>query len=296
VTDLLPLSAPSYEELAAYRRHVDFNDPHAESFGRYRLHARIPAGPGDECFVAIQDGPAGFVRPAFLRRFPAARLREGLTAAVKRRAHVDHPGIEQLYELARHEEHGLIVSQLVEGIGLGELDAALRRRGERVPWPAALAMLHDALVRAVHLRAAGAVHGDLTPSRLRLSFTGCLYLCFGLPTAEPVSWARMLGDVAHPILCLAATEAERALLDELILGDGGDGGSGGDGDALGVASDALVQRHPELDPALPALLLSALRGAPAMGDAAEMILEGRPQHAMHRLWRLVAETLAAGAS
>jgi tRNA A-37 threonylcarbamoyl transferase component Bud32 len=288
VSDLLSLGAPSYEELAARQlRRLDRDDEPGERWGRYRLRAPIPAGPGDECFVAVQDGLVCIEKLSFLRRFPRARLDGALVAAVRRRAEVNHRGVEQLYDLGELGRHGYLVSELVQGLGVDHLDEALRRRGERLPWPVALAMFHDACERVSHLHAAGVIHGDVTPARLRLSLTGILYLCYGLPAAAEPSWGRALCDVARPILQLAATDEERALLDE-ILGD-----ADGEG-ALAVASDALVLRHPELDPILPALLLSALEDAPlARGRATALLLEDLPYLPLHRLWQLVADVLAA---
>ncbi len=283
--DLLPLAAPSYEELASRQlRRLGDDDDLEVPFGKYELRARLPAGPGDECFAAVPRGPAGFTKYAFLRRFPWTRIDDALVAAVERRAPVQHVGIEQLFDLAVHERHGYLVSELVSGLGLDHLDDALRRRGERLPWRTALAMLHDACHRLLPLRAAG-VGSDVTPAHLRLSITGRLYLCFGLPPAAEPAWGRTLCGVVRPILALAATAEERALLDGLLR-DTDDAG------AVAVASDALVQRHPELDPGLPALLLAMLEDEPDVGGVTDLLLEDRPQLAIHRLWSLVAEVLS----
>lgn len=298
MSDLLPLGAPSYEELAAHQpRRLGEGDDLGERCSGYRLCGRLPAGPGDECFVAVRDGPAGFTRLVFLRRFPHALLREPLIAAVKRRAEVNHHGVEQLYELGREGQHGYLVSELVEGLGVDELDAALAARGARLPWPVALAIFHDAAERITHLRDAELIPAGVTPARLRLSLTGSLYLCHGPPEAESPALARALCDVARPILGLAATPEERELLGELLGGAGAAVSEVAPADvqedALAVASDALVLRHPELDPVLPALLLSALPGAPgAPGRVTSMLLAELPYLSIHRLWQLVAEALA----
>ena len=291
VSDLMPLGAPSYEELAAHgiyrlERRIERDGGLDELCGRYRLHARIPAGPDDECFWALHEGMAGFTRRVFLRRFPRERFDPAVVAAIRRRAEVNHRGVEQIYDVNVDGRSGFLVTELIEGIGVDHLDEALRGRGEPLPWPVALAMFHDACERVSHLHEAGVVHGDVTPARLRLSLTGTLYLCHGLPVTPDPAWGRALCDVARPILRLAATDEERALLDELLREADGEG-------ALAVASDALVLRHPELDPILPALLLSALEGgALAMGRVTSMLLGELPYLAHHRLWQIVAEALA----
>jgi hypothetical protein len=82
VSDLLPLAAPSYEELAARRlRPLDPDDDDGidERFGRYQLHTRIPAGPGDECFVGLVRG-SQFDQFVFVRRLPEARFSAAFVA------------------------------------------------------------------------------------------------------------------------------------------------------------------------------------------------------------------------
>jgi hypothetical protein len=281
------LGAPSYEELAAHQlRRLDHDDELEERCGKYRLRARIPAGSGDECFVAMHEGIAGFTRLVFLRRFSRERMDDVLVGAIRRRAAINHRGVEQLYDVGVHGAHGFLVAELIEGVGIDQLEAAVKRRGEPLPWPVALAMFHDACERVSHLYEAGIVHGDVTAARLRLSLTGTLYLCHGLPVTPEPGWGRALCDVARPLLRLAATDEERGLLDGLL------GEADAEG-ALAVASDALVERHPELDPVLPALLLSALEGGPlAMGRVTSMLLGSLPYLELHRLWQLVAESLA----
>jgi len=282
------LGAPGYEELAAHQlRRLDHDDELDERCGTYRLRARIPAGPGDECFVAMHEGLAGFTRLVFLRRFPRELLDDAVVGAIRRRAAINHRGVEQLYDVGAHGAHGFLVTELIEGIGVDHLAAVLHRRGAPLPWPVALAMFHDACERVSHLHEAGIVHGDVTAARLRLSLTGTLYLCHGLPVTPDPTWGRALCDVARPLLQLAATAEERGLIDELL------GEADAEG-ALAVASDALVERHPELDPVLPALLLSALEGGPlAMGRVTSMLLGSLPYLELHRLWQLVAESVAA---
>jgi len=288
VSDLLPLGAPGQRELEASQlRRLDPSEAHdvRGQLGRYQLHRRIPAGPDEECFVGVFKG-SQLNQFVFLRRFARARLDQTLIDAYKRRAMITHDGIEQILELQWPDSACYAVSELVQGLGLDHLDASLRLHRDRVPWTAALAMLHDACDRITHLRGAGILHGDTTPARLRLSLSGRLYLCHGLPATADSTWARVLCDVVHPILGLAAAGDEHSLLDRLLRDADAE-------DALAVASDALVQHHPELDPALPLLLRSMLEGTPAFADVTGVLLESRPRPAIRRLWQLVAEALAA---
>lgn len=206
VIDLLSVGAPSYRELAGSRRyrHGMHADVRGEPLGRYVLCEQVPCGPGEACFVAAFRG-SQFDAFVFLRRFPAAWLDDTAMAALKTRALLTHRGIEQVHEVGRFEGHGFAVSDLVEGLALEGLDAVLQRRGERLPWPLALAIFHDAYGRIAACRAAGVLHSEVTPARLRLSLDGVLQLCGYLPEEPRPAWGRTLCEVAGA--SMAATSA-----------------------------------------------------------------------------------------
>lgn len=251
---------------------------------RYVLCDRVPCGDDDECYVAMLPGMAGYRVYLFLRRFPAKRLDEPTFERFKRIARVNGSGIEQFFELSRATDHPFVASELVEGIGLGQLDARLAADGQRLPWEVALALLFDATDRIRQLRAADALHGGITPARLRLAATGKLVLCHGVPATD-ASWMQALYAVVRPILRLAATEPERKLLDGVL--DDADSTDG-----LVVASDALVVRHPELDLVLPALFQALVNDeAPARERVRAMLAERLDPAAVRQLWAIVRDAV-----
>jgi hypothetical protein len=288
VPDLLrPRATVKQSELFSWRHARldelgELDEPWTE---RYRLRARISAGPDDECFVAA----LAYHGLVFIRRFPGACFSE-LLAPIKRLGQLHREGVEIVFELSKHGDHGYVVTELVEGLDLDELDDALRRRGERLPWRLALAMLHDAWSRATYLQAAGALQGNITPARLRLGLAGRLYLCHGMPATTQPAWRRVVCDVVRPILRLAASDEEDALLGRLLDDNDEDDLE----NALAVASDALLAHHRDLDPLLPLLLEAALEdGALAMDRAAKMISAALPQRAVDRLWHFIARAIGA---
>jgi hypothetical protein len=254
-------------------------------FGRYVLCERVPCGNDDECHVATLDEATGGYQPAlFLRRFPAQRPDKPLLERIRRVAVLTSRGLEQIFELGRIDGRVFVVSELIEGVGLDQLDARLVARGQRLPWDVALALLFDATDRIGQLRAAGALHGGVTPARLRLRVadTGTLVLCHGMPAAE-ATWPQVLFAVVRPILRLAATAPERALLDGVLDDDGCTG-------ALAVASDAVVLRHPELDPVLPALFQALLDDAPPVRERMrERLADRLDATAVRALWAIVRD-------
>ncbi len=246
-------------------------------FGRYLLDRRLPCGTDDECWLVRVFGLEGFARRSFLRRFAAARLDAAMIEACKRQAIIQEHGIAALFEIGIEQEWGFIVGDHVDGASLAELHAT----GRRVPWLVALAIVHDACTSLARI-ARHHADGAITPRRLRFSLSGEVMLCMGPPPLQPRAWHRVVCEVIEPILALAASDDERALLHELLADD--------DPDAVWVASDALVQRHPELDPVLPIVFLAlAGRGDGIAAHAA--LVERVPIEQLRELWHLVMDVV-----
>jgi hypothetical protein len=248
--------------------------------GRYFLCERVPCGDDDECYIVTHSELHGYQPHLFLRRFPTEGLDERLIEWFRRIARANGSGLEQVFEIGHEAGHTVMVTGLIEGVGLDQLDAQLVACGQRLPWEVALALLFDATDRIGRLRAAGALHGGVTPARLRFAYTGTLYLCHGAPVTD-IAWTHALFAVVRPILRLAATAPERELLDGVL--DDADST-----EALAVASDALVLRHPELDPVLPMLFRALLDDANRARERARaMLAERLDATAVRQLWAIV---------
>jgi hypothetical protein len=277
-TDVTDLIALPFKRPEPTRPRYDIIDK--PRHGRYVLCERVPCGGDDECYIATMEGVEGYQHSLFLRRFPAERLDEVRIERLKRIAMIHNAGFEQIFELGWQAGHPFVVSGRVEGIGLDQLDARLVARGQRLPWVVALALLFDATDRISQLRAAGALHGGVTPARLRLADTGTLVLCHGVPATD-ATWMQAVFAVVRPVLRLAATPAERALLDGVLDDDACT-------DALAVASDALVLRHPALEPVLPALFRALLDDAsPERERLRELLADRLDAAAVRALWAIV---------
>lgn len=257
------------------------------TFGRYDLLERTPSGSDDECYWSRIRGPAGFEKIVFLRRFDRERLDRETMEAIKSQAWINLRGVSQIFEVGIVDGWGFIVSELVVGASV----AALAKRPERISWLVALAIVFDASARMARIVAkrVGPDQRDppdpaISPARIFLSMSGEVALAMGMPPAERVPWHRALCNVIQPILALAASDDERAMLAELFTDD--------NPDAVWVACDALVQRHPELDPVLPMVFLS-LAGRIDRGDAHRVLVECVPIEQLRALWNLVGATLAA---
>ena len=272
--DIVSLGKPSRFDLPSRQPW-----PLAETFGRYELLERIPSGPDDECYWSRIRGPAGFERIVFLRRFHESRLDDVAVEDIKRQIFVQMRGIAQVFDLGREAGWAYIVSDLVVGASVAAL-----ARGARIPWLVALAIVFDACGRLARMHQRYGEHIELavTPARIILSTAGEVTLCTGVPVKR-VPWHRTLCEIIHPILSLAANSEERAMLRELFTDD--------NPDAVWVASDALVQRYPELDPVLPIVFLS-LGGRVSQEVAHAALVERVPPEQLRVLWQLVVDAAA----
>lgn len=277
LSDIVSLGKPSRFELPS-RQPWRMSTP----FGRYELVERLASSADDECYWAMIRGPAGFERIVFLRRFEESRLDDDMMERLKRQARVALRGVSQLFEAGKYEGWGFVVSELIVGASI----AGLMERGTRVPWLVALAIAFDACGRfaAAHQRYPNDDFDlAITPSRIVLCTTGDVTLCMGLPKPQRAAWHRTMCDVIHPILALAAMDGEREMLRELFTDE--------DPDAVWVASDALVQQHPELDPVLPIVFLS-LAGRVPRAAAHAALAERVAVEELRLLWKLVIDTAA----
>ena len=194
-------------------------------FGRYVLLDKLATGGMAELFLAKSLGEAGFERVCVIKRvlphlashpdFVAMFLDEGRLAA---RLH--HPNIVQIFDLGREASHYYLAMEYLPG---EDLSAVLRQgsvEGRQVPVDVALALVARA-AEALHWvhtltdddgRALGAVHRDVSPSNLMVTYAGQVkVLDFGIAQAGagmPVAGVRgKLGYLAPEQLLGDAVDA-----------------------------------------------------------------------------------------
>lgn len=98
-------------------------------FGKYCLCESVPCGDDDECDIATLAGIGGYRPYVFLRRFPTERLDKPTLERIKRIPFANGSGIERIFELGRQAGHAFVTSELIEGVGLDQLDARLIKSG-----------------------------------------------------------------------------------------------------------------------------------------------------------------------
>ena len=166
--------------------------------GRYELVEVLGRGGMAVVWRAIQRGAVGFARPVALKRVVPALSRspEALSLFAEEArvgALLRHPNIVALFDYA-HDEQGepYLVSELVEGLHLGDWVSAHVRAAIDTPWELVAAIGIEVLrgLDAAHSRLdargqpATVLHRDVTPSNILLDETGIVKLAdFGLARA-----------------------------------------------------------------------------------------------------------------
>jgi serine/threonine-protein kinase len=166
--------------------------------GRYELVEVLGRGGMAIVWRAIQRGAVGFARPVALKRVMPTLSRSPETLSLfaeeaRVGAQFRHPNIVALLDYA-HDEQGepYLVSELVEGLHLGDWVRAHARAGEETPWEIAAAIGIEVLraLDAAHThvdrqgRPAAILHRDVTPGNILLDETGIVKLAdFGLARA-----------------------------------------------------------------------------------------------------------------
>jgi len=278
-------SAPPRQELAAHsgRRATAWA---GRPLGRYWLSRPIPSGPPDRCYHGLALGVAGFEKPLFIRVFARALLDDFELEPFRRVALAAREGIEVLYDLGEAEDEGracgYLVSQLLEGASLAELDAALAARGERLSLALGLAIFAEARAQLAALHEAGLVHGRLEPGKVRVGpgWRSAVSLCHGLRLAPragtPTDDVLALGRAVLPLAAGRDRERVAGLL------------TGPDPRGFAIVADLIAEREPRLSEAAVELLWPE-GGLPAPAAADRVLAACVTPAELRALWRLVAE-------
>jgi len=281
---LLLRSAPKRADLAPRQSGLD------QVFGRYLLYHEIPCSPPDRCYHAFAMGIEGYEKPLFLRTFPAALLTAELIESMKRQVVISVPGVEEIYDLGRHEEQGYLCSDLLNGASLAQLGEALPARGQRLSFGLALAIYREARAHLAALHERGLAHGQLRPTLIRLSpgFRAAVFLCRGLclhetPHDSDTRDEDIFGLATH-VFGLAAGELGQRVTG--LLADRDPAG-------FAVLCDLIVAAEPRLEEvAVEILWPESGQAAPAAAD--RVLATCVTPDEIQALWELVAECAAGG--
>jgi serine/threonine protein kinase len=139
---------------------------------RYRLTARIAAGPLADSFYAERDGSVAVV----IKLFQAGTADQEYAKDLAKVAHllIPHqiPGILQVVDIGFVAGRLAVVRQADDGYNLGQVLLRLTAWGIIFPTPLALWILSELLDTVRRAHAAGVVHGGITPGNIFLRANG----------------------------------------------------------------------------------------------------------------------------
>jgi hypothetical protein len=265
--------------------------------GRYQLGSLLGAGGMARVYVATDRvlerqvavkvlSPSDAQDPVFVERF----RREARAAA-----RLSHPNIVAVFDSGSDADQPYLVMEYVPGQSLAQL---LARQGRLAPRRAVeLAIQVCAALAAAH--AQGLVHRDIKPANVLVSPDGQVQVSdFGIVKAAAATTLTGTGTVLGTAAYLSPEQAQGGPVDarsdlyglgcvlyELLCGSP-PFGSGADRSPVAVATRHVSEppeppsaRNPQVDPALEAVVLTALAKDPAQRYQSAVEL----QHALERV-------------
>ncbi len=165
--------------------------------GAYELLRPLGVGGMAETFLAVRNRSVGPAQRVCLKRILAAyagdpSFLELFSDEAQLLAHMHHPGIVQIYDFGEADGTLYMALELVEGVDLERIQAALTHRKERLQPAVAiflvsklLSALDYAHTLAVHGQPLQVVHRDISPSNVLISRRGDVKLTdFGIAKAR----------------------------------------------------------------------------------------------------------------
>ncbi len=176
-------------------------EPLPERLGRYRIERRLGKGGMAEVFVARSAGAEGVDKVLVVKRIlPSFAKSDRFTAMFVDEAKVamrlNHPNVVQVYAFEQTGDGFLLAMELVDGVDLGRLVSAARRRGRRLPHGLAAFIVQEVAKgldyahgrRDEHGEPLDIVHRDVSPQNVLLTYEGVVKVAdFGIAKARLVT-------------------------------------------------------------------------------------------------------------
>ncbi|HEX8795997.1 MAG TPA: serine/threonine-protein kinase [Polyangiaceae bacterium] len=165
--------------------------------GRYALFDEIGHGGMASVHLGRMLGPVGFARTVAIKRLHPQHAKDPDFAAMfldeaRLAARIRHPNVVQTLDIVTHGSELLLVLEYVQGESLLRLLRAVKRRGENIPVPYAVAIVTGVLqgLHAAHEARSdggaplGIVHRDVSPQNIMVGVDGVpRVLDFGIARA-----------------------------------------------------------------------------------------------------------------
>ncbi len=204
----------------------------AQQVGRYELLLELAHGGMATVCIGRQRGAGGFERLVAIKRMhPHISANDELAKSFMDEARIAslirHPNVVSVHDVYESEEEGerLLVMDYIEGVSLAGLMKAARKQKVKIPRPAAVRIIIDALngLHAAHElknmdgRPMAVVHRDATPHNLLIGVDGSVRLTdFGIAKAAERSTHTQDGVAKGKFRYMAPEQARGKSLDRRV--------------------------------------------------------------------------------
>jgi tetratricopeptide (TPR) repeat protein len=177
------------------------NNPPPSTLGRYRVVRRLGAGGMAEVFLAKYTGAESIEKLLVVKRILPTFARSPKFVSMfvdeaKLAMRLNHPNIVQVYAFEQVKDEFLLAMEFVDGLDLGRVLSAARRRGRRMPYAVAALLVMEIAkgLDYAHNRkdesgtAMEIVHRDVSPQNVLVSYDGAVKIAdFGIARARMIS-------------------------------------------------------------------------------------------------------------
>lgn len=202
----------------------------ATQVGRYELLLELASGGMATVYIGRQRGAGGFERVVAIKRMhPHVSAVPELAASFMDEARIAslirHPNVVNVHDVHEADGEHLLVMDFVDGASLANVMRAARKRKTRIPRPAALRIVVDALygLHAAHEQTnlegkpLGVVHRDATPHNILIGNDGSARLTdFGIAKAAERSVHTAAGLAKGKFRYMAPEQARGGALDRRV--------------------------------------------------------------------------------
>lgn len=192
-----------------------------ESVGKYEVLRKIAAGGMAELYLARVRGTAGFEKVVVLKRIlpdvaEDPELVQMFLAEARLVGTLQHPNIADVYDAGEADGHYFFTMEFVHGQDARAIRHEMKRRNERVPLAASLAIIHGtaSALDYAHERRVGLVHRDVSASNIMVSYDGAVKLLdFGVARVMSATHKTQAGTLKGKVPYMSPEQCKGQPLD-----------------------------------------------------------------------------------